>query len=170
MCTYYVPRKLVREAPRGQIRGSNGWNTHKSQGWKRAVHVYVLSHVWLFVTLWTVAGQAPLFMRFFQVRILEWVVIFYSRGSFWPGNQIHTSETPALAGSFFTTVSPEELRSSRQHANVYPVLSDSKLCTISSSQYWQLLNSRHLLTNNTKIHSWEDICHLKNASVRKTSL
>ena len=32
------------------------------------------SHVWLFVTLWTVTCQAPLSMRILQARILEWVV------------------------------------------------------------------------------------------------
>ena len=42
----------------------------------------ILSHfscVWLFVTLWTIAHQAPLSMEF--SRILEWVAIFSSRGS-----------------------------------------------------------------------------------------
>ena len=39
-----------------------------------------LSHVRLFPTLWTVACQAPLFMRLLQARILEWVAIFPSRG------------------------------------------------------------------------------------------
>ena len=29
----------------------------------------------------TVAHQAPLFMEFFQTRILEWVAISFSRGS-----------------------------------------------------------------------------------------
>ena len=35
-----------------------------------------------FVTLWTVARQAPLSMGFFQARILEWVAISSSRGIF----------------------------------------------------------------------------------------
>ena len=33
-----------------------------------------LSHVWLFVTLWTVARQAPLTMGILQARLLEWVL------------------------------------------------------------------------------------------------
>ena len=33
---------------------------------------------------WTVALQAPPFMRFFQARILEWVAISFSRGSSQP--------------------------------------------------------------------------------------
>ena len=32
------------------------------------------------------AHQAPLSMNFFQTRILEWVAVSYSRGSFWPRN------------------------------------------------------------------------------------
>ena len=32
---------------------------------------YSLSHVWLFVILWTVAHQAPLSMGILQARILE---------------------------------------------------------------------------------------------------
>ena len=43
----------------------------------------VLSHVQLFVTLWTVACQAPLSM--------EWVAIFYSRGSSELRNWAHIS-------------------------------------------------------------------------------
>ena len=61
------------------------------------------SHVWLFATLWTIAHQGPLSMRF-------------SRQEYWsgllcpppgdlpdPGNQTHISYSPALAGGFFTT-------------------------------------------------------------------
>ena len=39
------------------------------------------SLVQLFVTLWTVACQAPLSMGIPQARILEWVAIPFSRGS-----------------------------------------------------------------------------------------
>ena len=34
---------------------------------------FTFTCVWLFVTLWTVACQAPLSMRILQARILEWV-------------------------------------------------------------------------------------------------
>ena len=44
------------------------------------VCVCVHSHVWLFAIPGTVAHQAYIF----QARILEWVVISYSRGSSWP--------------------------------------------------------------------------------------
>ena len=41
-----------------------------------------LSGVQLFETPWTVACQALLSMRLLQARILEWVVLFYSRRIF----------------------------------------------------------------------------------------
>ena len=45
----------------------------------------LFSHVWLIATPWTVAHQAPLFVRILQARILEWVVllqgIFLTQGS-----------------------------------------------------------------------------------------
>ena len=42
------------------------------------LHAWVLSHVQLFATLWTVAHQAPLSMGFFQASVLEWVAISFS--------------------------------------------------------------------------------------------
>ena len=39
------------------------------------------SRVRLFATLWTIAHQAPLFMRILQARTLEWVAMPSSRGS-----------------------------------------------------------------------------------------
>ena len=50
------------------------------------VVVESLSRVQLFVTLWTVAHQAPLSTGTLQARILEWVAIFSSRGSSQPRN------------------------------------------------------------------------------------
>ena len=40
------------------------------------------SRVWLFVTLWAIACQAPLSMGILQARILEWVAMPSSRGPF----------------------------------------------------------------------------------------
>ena len=39
------------------------------------------SHGQLFVTLWTVARQAPLSIGIIQARIMEWVAMSYSRRS-----------------------------------------------------------------------------------------
>ena len=47
----------------------------------------VTSHVWLFVTLWTFAHQAPLSMGILQARILGWVAMPSFRGSSCPRNQ-----------------------------------------------------------------------------------
>ena len=38
------------------------------------------SHVWLFVILWTIARQTPLFMGFSKQRILEWIAMPSFRG------------------------------------------------------------------------------------------
>ena len=40
----------------------------------------------------------------FQARILEWISISFSRGSFWPGIKATSLVSPALAGRFFTSV------------------------------------------------------------------
>ena len=59
-----------------------------------------LSHVQLFCTPWTVAHQAPLFMGIFHVRILAWLAMTSSRGSFQPRGQTHIF---CITGGFFTT-------------------------------------------------------------------
>ena len=48
-----------------------------------------LGGIQLFATPWTVACQAPLSMRFFQARILEWVACPFSRGSSQPRDWTH---------------------------------------------------------------------------------
>ena len=58
------------------------------------LQVCMLSHfsgVRPFATLWTLALQAPLSVRFSKARILEWVATAFSRGSSWPRNQTHIS-------------------------------------------------------------------------------
>ena len=50
--------------------------------YSRLLVVQSLSCVQLFATPWTVDCQAPLSMRFFQARILEWVAISFFRGIF----------------------------------------------------------------------------------------
>ena len=57
-----------------------------------AVLVFVAqSHLTLFVTPWTVAHQAPFVPSISQARILEWVAIFFSRGSSRPRDQTRVS-------------------------------------------------------------------------------
>ena len=51
-------------------------------------------------------GQAPLSMDFFlQARILEWVAIPFSRGSFWPRDWTRVS---CIAGALFTVWATRE--------------------------------------------------------------
>ena len=66
-----------------------------------------LSHVWLFATPWTVAQQAPLSMGILQARILEWVAIPFSRGSFQPRDWIQVSH---ITGRFFTVWDTREVQ------------------------------------------------------------
>ena len=58
----------------------------------------LVSHVQLFVTPWIVAHQAPP-SRIFQARMLEWVVIPFSRGSSQLKDQTQVSR---IAGRLFT--------------------------------------------------------------------
>ena len=70
-------------------------------GWRVCVHAQLLSDVQLFVTLWTVARQAPLSMGF-------------SRQEYWSGLPYPTPgdllaqgwNLRLLAGGFFTTAPP----------------------------------------------------------------
>ena len=56
-------------------------------------------------TSWTVAHQAPVH-GIFQARILEWVVISFSRGSSHPGVKLGSLASSSLVGRFFTTEPP----------------------------------------------------------------
>ena len=68
---------------------------HKTE----AILCAVLSRVQLFATLWTVACSAPLSMGILQARILEWVAMPSSRGSFQPRDWTQVFH---IAGRFFT--------------------------------------------------------------------
>ena len=65
----------------------------------------LLSHVWLFVTPWTVAHQTPLSMGMLQARILEWVAMPSSRRSSQPRDRTQVS---CIAGGFFTVWATRE--------------------------------------------------------------
>ena len=66
---------------------------------------WLLTHVPLFVTQWTVAHQAPLSMRILQARILEWVSLPCSRGCSQRRDQIQVSW---FADEFFTVWATRE--------------------------------------------------------------
>ena len=44
--------------------------------------------------------------RILQARILEWVIMLYSRGSSWPRDWTHVSCVSCIAGGFFATAPP----------------------------------------------------------------
>ena len=88
----------------------------------------LFSHVRLFVTLWTVAHQAPLSMGSSQARTLEWVAISSSRGSSQPRDGTCISCVSCIAGGFFSTESTGKstlcldcinLRFWQAHAEIY---------------------------------------------------
>ena len=98
---------LIAFSPRGTVMGwtvfsqklhlsSNPNTSARDLIGKCACVGHVLNHftcIWLFVTLWTVAHQAPLSLGVLQTRILEWVAISYSRGSSWLRGQTWVSCT-----------------------------------------------------------------------------
>ena len=52
--------------------------------------------------LWVLTHQATLSPRDFQARILEWVGVSSTRGSFWPRDWAQVSSVSCFAGRFFT--------------------------------------------------------------------
>ena len=77
--------------------------------------VCVLSHVQLFATLWTVACQALLFVDFFRQEY--WSELpFPTPGDLCnPGIKPPSLASPALAGTFFTTVPPGKPHLFQEH-------------------------------------------------------
>ena len=68
--------------------------------------VCVLSQVQLFMTPWTVAHQAPLFMGFLKQEYWSGLSITPPGDLPNPGVKPMSLAPPALAGRFFTTVPP----------------------------------------------------------------
>ena len=66
----------------------------------------MLSHVWLFATLWTVAQEAPLSMGFSRQEY--WNGLSFPTPENLPnlGIESESPESPTLAGGCFTTESP----------------------------------------------------------------
>ena len=76
--------------------------------------------------------------RIFQARILEWVAIFFSRGSSWPRDQ---TQVTYIAGRHFTIWAPRE------------ILSES-VCVLVISKPTRLLCPRNSPENNTGVGSY----------------
>ena len=69
--------------------------------------------VWLFVTPWTVASQAPLSMECFNARITGVDCYFLLQGIFPTKGSNQCLGTPALAGGFFTAWATWEAQTKR---------------------------------------------------------
>ena len=76
------------------------------------------SCVQLFLTLWTVACQAPLSTGILQARILERVAMPSSRGSSRPRDGTSVS-SPALGSRFFTTGATWEVHKKKIDMEIY---------------------------------------------------
>ena len=63
-----------------------------------------LSHVWLFVSAWTVAHQAPLFMEFHRQEGWSELPFPVPEDLPDPGIELVSLGSPVLAGRFFTTM------------------------------------------------------------------
>ena len=104
-------------------------------------HCAVLSHVWLFVTLWTIACQVPLSMGILQARILEWAAYPFSRGSSWPRNQTGVS---CIASRFFTSWATREAHYSITSQVIQPAVTLN--CRYDLNQ--KLSDQPKVITNN----------------------
>ena len=75
------------------------WEAHLLLKSERVRHSFMSDSA----TPWTIVHQAPLSMELIlQDGTLEWVAIYYSRGSSWPRDWTHVSYISCIAGRFFT--------------------------------------------------------------------
>ena len=73
------------------------------------LHAQSLNRVQLFVTLWTVACQSPLYMGFSRQEYWSGLPFPIPGALLNPGIEPTSLESPALAGGFFTSVPPGKL-------------------------------------------------------------
>ena len=76
-----------------------------------AVTAQLLSHVWLFLTPWTVAYQASLSVGFSRQKYWSGVSFPLPGGFPYPGIDPESLLSPALASGFFTTAPPGKRKS-----------------------------------------------------------
>ena len=80
--------------------------------------------------------------RISQARILEWVAIFYPRGSFYPRDRTQVS---CIASSFFFFFKPSEPQESeREVTQLCPTLCDSMDCSPPGSSIHGIFQARLL--------------------------
>ena len=79
------------------------------------------SHIWLFVSLWTVACQAPVSMRFSRQEYWSVLPCPPPRDLPYPGIKPRSLMPPALAGRFFTTSTTWEARKSARDLKIWAI-------------------------------------------------
>ena len=117
----------------------------------KKVNVNSLSHVQLFVTLWTAARHAPLSMGILQARIVEWVAISFSRRSSWPQDQTQVS---CIEGRLFTLCAIKEAPSNQKFLCKKYIINRMKRLSWNGKRYLQgiyLIRAyKELLQHNNK--------------------
>ena len=106
--------------------------------------VCVLSHVWLFVTPWTVACQALLSVECSRQEYWSGLPYPTPRNLPNPGIQPGSLASPALAGGFFTTKGKELVL---KIPSVFEDLSNTSIASFSSVQF-----SRSVVSDSLRPH------------------
>ena len=94
-------------------RDKKEWITHRDQTKPQNIRNYVvwlLNHVWLFVTPWTVARQSPLSMGFPRQECWSWLPFPTPRDFRNQVTEPLSLASPALVGRFFTTSTTWEVQ------------------------------------------------------------
>ena len=88
--TSVLPMNIQDWFPLGTLKFSSTWlYSYMIHAFSCTGCVCVPNCVWLLATPWTLACQVPLSLGFFPARILEWVAISFSGGSFLPRDWTH---------------------------------------------------------------------------------
>ena len=98
-------------------------------------------------------------MGFPQARILEWVVISFSREFSWLRGQTHVS---CLTGRFFTTEPPGKPKWVANHHQIYGILSISLQILLDKYQvrYCFLICRKYTFESISIWQLWESLCNL----------
>ena len=90
------------------------------------------SHVRLCTTLWAVACQALWSMGILQAKILEWVTMPSSRGSFQTRDRTQVS---SITGGFFTTCATWETQQHYEVGTIFMSHFSDKVSKLQGSQF-----------------------------------
>ena len=113
---FSISLSIIRKQTRFHSKLRNQW-------FYSVAETAVLSHVYLFANLWTVAHQAPLTMGIAQARTLHWVAMPSSRGSSQSRDQTQVSR---IAGRFFTSWATREAQQRLLVLTKYP----QQICSV----------------------------------------